>query len=378
MAKLSEEQGMLRDAAAAWVRESAPVAAFRRLRAEDPEGGYDPRLYAEMAQMGWTGILVPERHGGSDFGCLGMGLVLEQLGRQLVASPLVSSAVAAASALVLGGSEAQQRRWLPGIASGEVVAALAVDEGTRHAPAAIAASAVPAAGGWRLHGVKRPVPHGMAADLLVVAAKVRENGAEPGGLGLFLVEGDAAGLRRRRLHEIEPRGAAVLELDGVAVAAEDALGAPGRAAAVLERALDRARACTAMEMLGAAQQAFETTLDYLKTRVQFGQIIGAFQALQHRAAALYGELELTRSAAEAALQALDEDSPEAPARASLAKALAGETFRLAAAEMIQLHGGIGMTEEHDAGLYFKRARTTDLSYGDVAFHRERYGVLHGY
>ncbi len=378
MARLSEEQRMLRDAAAGWVRKSAPVAAFRKVRQRDPEIGYCPELYAEITQLGWSGILIPERYGGSEFGCLGMGLVLEQLGRQLVASPLVSSAVAVTSALVLGGSEAQRQRWLQGIASGEVVAALAVDEGIRHAPLALATSATRTADGWRLDGVKRPVLHGMGADLLVTAARFQSSNGTAGGIGLFLVERGADGLRRTRLHEIEPRGAAIVEFDAVAVKESDVLGVVGKAEALLERVLDRVRACVAMEMLGAAQQAFETTLEHLKTRVQFGQVIGAFQALQHRAAILYGELELTRSAVETALQALDDGSDGAPAQVSLAKALAGETFRRVAAEMIQLHGGIGMTEEHDAGLYFKRARAADMSYGDVAFHRERYGVLHGY
>ncbi|HEY8539283.1 MAG TPA: acyl-CoA dehydrogenase [Steroidobacteraceae bacterium] len=377
MARLTEEQRMLRDAAAEWVRDKAPIASFRKLRNQDPEIGYFPELYADMAQMGWTGILIPERYGGCDFGCVGMGLVLEQLGRQLVASPLISSAVAAASALVLGGSEAQRQQWLPSIASGKLVATLAVDEGSRHAPRGFATKATRTANGWRLDGTKRPVIHGMGADLLLTAAQIESSNGAAGEIGLFMVERHAAGLRRTRLHEIEPRGAAIIEFEGVEVKDTDRLTAAD-VEGLLDRVLDRARACLAMEMLGAAQQAFETTLEHLKTRVQFGQVIGSFQGLQHRAAALYCELELTRSAVEEALRALDEDSDGAPAQVSLAKALAGETFRRVAAEMIQLHGGMGMTEEHDAGLYFKRARTADLSYGDASFHRERYGVLHGF
>lgn len=378
MAKLSEEQVMLRDAAAEWARESAPIATFRKLREQDTGIGYSPAQYAEMAQLGWTGILIPERHGGSGFGCLGMGLVLEQLGRQLVASPLISSAVGAASALVLGGSDEQCRRWLPGIADGKIVATLAVDEGMRHATHAVALTATRTVDGWRLDGIKRPVLHAMGADLFVTTARVQQSHGTAGGMGLFLIQSNAPGLRRTRLHEIEPRGAAIVTFDGVVVDEADAIGVAGKAEDLLNRVLDRARACVAMEMLGAAQQAFETTLEYLKTRVQFGQLIGAFQALQHRAAVLYGELELTRSAVEAALLSLDEGGDTVPAQVSLAKALAGETFRRVAAEMIQLHGGIGMTEEHDAGLYFKRAWAADMSYGDAAFHRERYGVLNGY
>ncbi|HYE51342.1 MAG TPA: acyl-CoA dehydrogenase, partial [Azospirillaceae bacterium] len=180
------------------------------------------------------------------------------------------------------------------------------------------------------------------------------------------------------LQEIERRGAALVRFEGVAVGDGAVLGVPGEGAALLDRVLDRARAAVAAELLGSSTQAFHTTLDYLKTRVQFGQIIGRFQALQHRAAVLYGELELARSAVEAALAALDEEGPDTPALVSLAKALAGDTARRVAAEMIQLHGGIGMTDEHDAGFYLKRARVGDMSYGNAAFHRERYAVLNGY
>jgi len=376
MPGLSEEQAMVRDAAADWVGERAPVSALRKVSEQHLESGYDPALYAEMAQMGWTGILIPERYGGSAFGCVGMGLILEQLGRQLVASPLLDSAIAAASALVLGGSSAQCERWLPGIVSGDVVAALAVEEGARHAPEMITTMATRSADGWRLDGIKRPVSHGFKADLLIVAARIQADSGRDGDTGLFVLEGHTAGVSRTLLHEIAPRGAAVVECRDVRLP-EDAWLANAHTG-TLDAVLDRARACLAMEMLGAAQQAFATTLDYLKVRVQFGQLIGAFQALQHRMAALYGELELTRSAVMVALRALDADDPDCPAKVSLAKALAGETARKVSAEAIQLHGGIGMTEEHDAGLYFKHARICEMSHGDAAFHRERYARARGY
>jgi len=376
MSGLTEEQAMLRDAAGDWVRERAPVSSVRTVSAHHLESGYDPALYAEMVQMGWAGILVPEGYGGSAFGCVGMGLVLEQLGRQLVASPLLDSAIAAVSALVLGGSAAQRERWLPGIVSGEVIATLAVDEGARHAPEAITATATRTADGWRLDGLKRPVPYGFKADLLLLAARIQDGSTRSGEIGLFVLDAHAKGLVRTWLHEISPRGAAVVECKDVQLP-EDARLANADAG-TLDQVLDRARVCLAMEMLGAAQQAFETTLEYLKVRVQFGQVIGAFQALQHRMAALYGELELTRSAVMAALHALDEDDPDMPAKVSLAKALAGDTARKVTAETIQLHGGIGMTEEHDAGLYFKHARICDMSLGDTAFQRERYARLRGY
>jgi len=376
MSGLTEEQAMLRDAAGDWVRERAPVSSVRNVSAYHLESGYDPALYADMAQMGWAGVLVPEGYGGCAFGCVGMGLVLEQLGRHLVASPLLDSAIAAASALVLGGSSAQCERWLPRIVSGDLIATLAVDEGARHAPEAVTTTATRTAEGWRLDGLKRPVPYGFKADLLLLAARIQDNSARNGDVGLFVLDTHAKGITRTWLHEISPRGAAIVECKDVQLPEDARL--VNVDARTLDQVLDRARACLAMEMLGAAQQAFETTLEYLKVRVQFGQVIGAFQALQHRMAVLYGELELTRSAVMAALHALDADDPDAPAKVSLAKALAGDTARKVAAETIQLHGGIGMTEEHDAGLYFKHARVCDMSFGDVAFHRERYARIRGY
>jgi alkylation response protein AidB-like acyl-CoA dehydrogenase len=372
MTRLTEEMAMLRDQARAWVRAKAPVAAFRRVRDAHEPLGYDPALYREMADMGWAGVIVPQAHGGSDFGCVGLGLVLEETGRTLTASPLLASALTAASALVLGGGEDQQARWLPGIASGELVATVAVDEGPRHAPERIEARVEATGGGWRLSGRKSFVPEGLAADLLVVAARDAQ------GVGLFLVPADSPGVVRRALQMVDSRGAADIDFDAVQLGADARLDAAGGGAALLEAVLDRARAGLAAEMLGAAQAAFEMTLDYLKTRVQFGHPIGAFQALQHRAAKMYAELELSRSCVLAALAALDANAPEAAELCSLAKAHVGETLLLVSNEAIQMHGGIGMTDAHDAGLYLKRARTAEAAFGGRAFHRERFARLRGY
>lgn len=379
MPELTDEQIMLRDAAQAWVRQRAPVGALRRLRSNGSAAhGFDPAIYAEIAEMGWASVIVPEDHGGADFGYASLGLVLEQLGKTLVASPLLSSGLVGASALRLAGTAEQQARWLPGIADGSVIATLAVDEGARHDPLGIRLHAEVDGAGWRLTGRKQPVLHGIAADLLIVAARTAGAAGEADGITLFLVSADAAGIERTALVEIETRGAAAIDFENVALAADSVLGEVGKGAALLDAILDRARIGTAAEMLGAAQEAFDTTLDYLRTRVQFGEIIGTFQALQHRVAGLYGEIELTRSAVEAALVALDRDGPDVPELASIAKVLAGETLRLVATEMIQLHGGIGMTDEHDAGHYYKRARVADMSYGSAAYHRERFATLTGH
>ena len=362
MAVLNEEQIMLKDAAKSWVQDKSPVTAFRKMRDSGVDIGYDAAAWNEMAEMGWAGVIIPEEYGGSNFGYLSMGLILEELGRTLTASPLLVSGMATASALVLGGSDAQKSEWLPKIAEGTAVGALAIDEGPHHAPDKVATTF----SGGKLTGKKTFVLEGFKADQLIVSAK------GPDGIGLYLVRGDDAGVSRSRLALADSRGAANIEFKGAA--AEPLSGG----AATLEKTLDRARAGLAAEMLGAAVQAFETTLDYLKVRVQFGQVIGSFQALQHRAAKMFTDLELARSAVEAALTAIDNDSPDVPELVSLAKAKMGDTFHLVSNEMVQMHGGIGMTDAHDAGFYLKRARAAEAAFGSQSFHRDRYARIQGY
>jgi alkylation response protein AidB-like acyl-CoA dehydrogenase len=375
MAVLSEEQSLLRDAARTWTQEKSPVSAFRKVRNAAEPLAYDPTAFAEMAQMGWAGVIIPEEFGGSDFGWLSLGLILEETGRTLTASPILASA-AAASAILLGGSAAQKEAWLPRIASGEVVGALAVDEGPHHSPDKVAAAAKKSGAGWTLDGAKTFVLEGMAAGVFVVSARTSGEGAD--GISLFLVPADAKGVKRQALKLADSRGAANLTFEGVALGAEALLGEEGKAWPVLEKTLDRARAALAAEMLGSAVQAFETTLDYLKTRVQFGQVIGSFQALQHRAAKMFTDLELSRSCVEAALTAIDNDTADVPELVSLAKAKMGDTLHLVSNEMVQMHGGIGMTDEHDAGLYLKRARAQETAFGGQAWHRDRYARLQGF
>lgn len=355
MAVLNDEQVMLRDMAREWADNEAPVTAFRKLRNAAVPAGYEADAWRAQGEMGWAGIVVPEAYGGSEFGFLSLGLVLEQLGRNLVATPLASTAVAAI-AIALGDDEAVKQQWLPRIASGEVVATLAVDEGPVHNPAKIAT----AVAGGKLSGAKAFVAEGDSAGLFVVAAVD----------GLYLVA-DGAGVTRSTRHMADSRSHAEI---GFAGAAATRLGGPDLTAKII----DRATAATCAEMLGLANQAFETTNDYLKTRVQFGQPLASFQALQHRMAKMFTELELMRSAVEGALEAIDAGRSDTDQAVSLAKALAGDTLHLASREMIQLHGGIGMTDEHDAGLYMKRAAVLQAMWGNAAYHRERFARLNGY
>ena len=374
MTIFTEEQIMLRDMAKSWVQERAPVSALRACRKEFVATGYDPALYREMAEMGWTGIIVPEAFGGSDFGVTSMGLVLAEMGRNLVAAPLLSTALLAATLLRLGGTDAQKAQYLPAIVEGRISFALALDEGTRHDPAATTLRATRQGDGWRLNGRKHHVLDS-AADMLIVVARTSGQAGDAQGLSLFLVDRNAAGIRATALQQLDSHAAANMEFSDVAVSAEQLLGSLDSGMDILEPALDVARAGLAAEMLGAAEQAFATTVDYLKIRVQFDKPIGSFQALQHRAAGLIGELELTRSAVYAALAAIDQRANDVPLKVSVAKVMAGKTFRHMAQEMIQMHGGIGMTDEHDAGLYLKRAHACDHAFGTVAYHRERYARI---
>ena len=378
MAVLTEEQSMLRDAAKTWTQEKSPVTAFRKVRDSGRPEAFDPASFAEMAEMGWTGVIIPEEYGGSDFGYLSLGLILEETGRTLTASPLLSSALAAASAIILGGTAAQKEAWLPKIASGELIGTLAIDEGPHHHPEKVALAAAKSGAGYTLTGTKTFVLEGMTAGLFVVSARTSGKAGDKAGITLFLVPADAKGVSRKALKLADSRGAAVVTFDGVEVGADAVLGAADKGFDLLEQTLDRARAGLAAEMLGAALQAFEVTLDYLKTRVQFGQLIGSFQALQHRAAKMFTDLELSRSCVEAALAAIDEGSKDVPELVSLAKAKMGDTLHLVSNEMVQMHGGIGMTDAHDAGLYLKRARAAEATYGGQSYHRDRYARIGGY
>lgn len=378
MAALTEEQSIIRDQAKAWVEEKAPVQQFRAMRDSGVPERFRPETWADIAALGWAGMIVPEEYGGSGLGYMTFGLVLEEMGTHLVASPLLASGLIGASAINLGGTAAQKNAHLPAIAKGESIATLAVDEGPRHAPAKTALQAEKTAGGFALSGQKTFVMEGMAADLFIVAARTSGTPGETAGITLFLVPASAKGLHRAPMETFDSRGYAKLSFDKVEVSADAALGSGGQGWSVLDATLDRAAAGLSAEMLGTAAHAFDMTLDYLKTRKQFGQVIGSFQTLGHRAATLFTGKELARSCVEAALQALDDSAADAPELCSLAKAKMGDHLFEMSNQLIQIHGGIGMTDEFDAGLYLKRARVAEAAFGNRAFHRDRYARLLGF
>jgi len=375
---LDNDTTLVRDTAFAFFQDKAPVTALRRLRDDKDPEGFSRALWREMAELGWAGFLVPEEFGGTGFGLVGLGQVLEASGSTLAASPLVSTALVGASALVLGGSVAQKQAHLPKLVAGELVTALAIDDGAQHAPARIALAARRAGNGWTLHGEKRFVLDGHVADLLIVAARTSGSPGQREGITLFLVPANAAGVTRQRTWMVDSRNAAIVRFDGTAVGADAVLGEVDRGADLLDAILDRARAGLAAEMLGSMQECFARTLQYLKDRKQFGVPIGSFQALQHRAGQMFCEIELTRSAVMQALSSIDAGDRDASLAASLAKAKAGEAFFLVSNEGVQMHGGIGMTDEFEIGFFLKRARVAQAAFGDTAFHRDRYAAMSGF
>lgn len=368
---LTEEQTMLQDAADGFLNEQAPIAHLRKLRDERDADGVSRDLWRAFGEMGFAGVIIPEALGGMGLGAVEAGVIAESLGRTLTPSPYLGSSILSAKVLIDGGSQAQQA-WLPRIAAGEAILALAVDEGAKHAPSRITTRAERAGNGFRLNGAKAFVLDGHVADALIVVATAEE------GTTLFLVDPATAGVEIERTVMVDAHNAARITLTDVAVDADAVIGAVGDGETLLDGALNLGRACAASSLTGAGDQAFKTTMEYLRTRKQFGKLIGEFQALQHRAAHLFSELELARAATIGAQIAIDEGREDAPLAASVAKAKAGRVAELAVQEAVQMHGGVGMTDEFDVGLFMKRVRVLNELLGDAGFHAERVARAQGF
>jgi alkylation response protein AidB-like acyl-CoA dehydrogenase len=363
----SDEQEQLRDSVRRFLQAKSPSTEVRRLMETDD--GYDPAVWSQMAnELGLQSLHLPEEHGGQGFTFVELGIVLEEMGRVLLCAPYFSTVVLAADAIVNAGSPEEQGALLPGIASGESIATLAFTEPNGKWDAAgIEMVAKPSGDGYTLDGTKMFVLDGHVADLIVVAARLEGTSGDE-GISLFTVDGDASGLTRTPLPTMDQtRKQAKLEFAGVAA---KPLGEPGTGWAALSKTLDQAAAMSANEMIGGAQMVLDMSVEYAKVRVQFGRPIGSFQAIKHKCADMLLEVESGKSAAYYAAWAAAEDEGELPVAASLAKAYCSDAYFHAAAENIQIHGGIGFTWEHDAHLYFKRAKSSELLLGDATYHRE--------
>lgn len=369
---LNEEQVMLKDAARNFLQESAPVGHLREIRDQGEPDGFSRELWQEMAEMGWTAILVPEKYGGLGYGYTGLGIVLEECGKTLTPSPLLSTALTGVSALTLAGSERQCSELLPQVAGGRQLLSLACDESARHQPGNVETSADIREQGYSLNGRKSAVLDGHVADTFIVSARTES------GISLFLVPADTPGVTVEPYRVLDTHRAANVTFNEVELDGDSLLGEPGDGGRLLDCILDAARIGAAAEMLGIAQEVFDRTLEYLKQRKQFGVPVGSFQALQHRAAHLFTEIELGKSLVLFALQSLDGDSQDHAELASLVKARLSQTAHEAATEAIQMHGGIGMTDDFDMGFFLKRCRFLETLYGDRYFHLDRFAQVRGY
>ena len=375
---LTEEEQFLKDTAKNFAEERCPISHFRSLRDNNDPNLWDENIWKEMTALGWPGILIPEEYGGSNFGITGISVILEECAKTLTPSPLFATGVLGAFSITNFGNDDQKKKYLPKISSGDLTTSLAVDESSHHNPADTEMVAKKDGKKFILNGKKTFVIDGASANLLIVLARTSGNKGESSGLTLFLVDSNDDGIEKIKLEMADSRNYANINFNNVEVSAKNILGDEETGGETVENILDIGRIAIASEMLGNAEAAFETTLDYLKQRKQFGVLIGSFQALQHRAAEMFCELELTKSSVMAAMKAADESSNELQRLSSLSKTMAGETLHLVSNEAVQMHGGIGVTDEYDIGFFLKRARVAEQIFGSAKFHTERYANISGF
>ena len=375
---LNEEQEMLKESAQGFLAEHAPVSELRAQRDAGSDKGYSDTLWSQMANMGWAAILVPEEYGGLAFGHVGMAQIVEQSGRTLTASPLLSTAILGVTAINVAGSEVQKSELLEAIAGGKLTMALAVDETIHHDPVQTAMSAVSKDDGYVLNGEKRFVVDGSTADKLIVATRTSGSPGDMKGISLFLVDRTADGVKVQRTQMLDGRNAAIITFTNVEVSIDALLGEQDKGFAALSATLDAGNAHISAELLGIAQESFDRTLHYMKERKQFGALIGSFQALQHRAAHWWSEIEMCKSVVLKVMQSLDEGDVKSSALASIAKAKLCEVAELSTNEAIQIHGGIGMTDEYEIGFFIKRARPAQMLLGGYNYHANRFALISGY
>ena len=375
---LTEEEQFLKDTAKSFAEERSPITHFRSLRDMSDPMLWDKNIWNEMSKLGWPGIMIPEEFGGSNFGLSGICVVLQECAKTLTPSPLFASGVLGAYAINNYGTKEQKEKYLPLIASGELTTSIAVDESSHHNPYDTLLIAKKSSDEYILSGKKNFVIDGTSSDLLVVLARTSGKKGDLTGLTLFLVDPTNEGIDRIKLEMADSRNYANIIFDNVKISSKNILGDIEAGGEAIDDVLDMGRIAMSAEMLGNSEAAFETTLDYLKQRKQFGVLIGSFQALQHRAAEMFCEIELTKSSVIAAMRAADERSNDIQRLSSLAKTIAGETLHLVSNEAIQMHGGIGVTDEYDIGFFLKRARVAEQIFGSAKFHTERYANLSGF
>lgn len=379
---LTEEERLLRNTAMSFITQECPLSSFRSVRYQNSFTGFSPKIWGEMVALGWAGIPFPDEFGGLDMGLAPLAQIMEQCGRQLVPTPIISTVILSGQLLLSHGSDSLKKQYLPRIISGSSIFSLAFQEDkSRHNPLYTETRVEKLNNAYILNGCKTLVLDAPACDAFIISAR-HENGPDSReGISLFFVPKDHPGLECQPQTLMDGRMAGRLLLNNVTLDTSQLLGEEGKAAPLLERVIDLATAALCSEMLGGMQAAFELAMEYLKQREQFGVKIGSFQALQHRASRLYIDIQLADSAVRAANYALDNnqsDALEIQKLVSLAKALCSDSYLQITCDALQIFGGIGMTDEHDIGLYLKRARVSEQLFGDAAWHRSRWASLSGY
>lgn len=375
---LTEEEQFLKDTAKNFADERCPVTHFRSLRDNNDPILWDKNIWSEMTKLGWPGILIPEEYGGSNFGVTGIGVILNECGKTLTPSPLFATGVLGAYSISNFGNEKQKQKYLPKIVNGELTTALAVDESSHHNPSETQMIAKKDGSDFIINGKKTFVVDGSSADLIILLARTSGSKGDITGLTLFLIDGASTEMERVKLDMADSRNYANINFNNLKVSSSNVLGDMETGGEIVEDILDIGRIAMASEMLGNSEAAFEATLNYLKQRKQFGVLIGSFQALQHRAAEMFCEIELTKSSVMAAMKSADEGSNDLQRLSSLAKTIAGETLHLVSNEAVQMHGGIGVTDEYDVGFFLKRSRVAEQIFGSAKYHTERYANLSGF
>jgi alkylation response protein AidB-like acyl-CoA dehydrogenase len=365
----SEDQELLRQSAKDFLAKECPMTLVRKMM--DDESGHSPELWKKMAELGWQGLILPEEYGGAGLNFVDLVVVLEEMGRAVLPGPFLSTAVYAAVTLLDAGSDDQKKKYLPRIATGDLIATVAVLEPSGRWDAdGIATTATADGGGYRLDGTKLFVPDGHIAELIIVAAR-KPGSSGKDGVSLFSVDAGAAGVKRTPLKTMDQtRKLAEVVLTGVKVGKDALLGNEGEGWKTIERLSDRGKVALCAEACGGAQQVLDMSVAYAKVREQFGKPIGSFQAIQHKCANMMVQVESSKSATYYAAWAVANDVPEAPLAAAMAKAYCSDAYRVVAGEGIQIHGGIGFTWEHDMHIFFKRAKSSEVTFGDATWNRE--------
>lgn len=378
---LDEDERLIAQSAEAFFADQGPIQQLRALRDKPGGESFDRNTWRAASEMGFAGLLIPERYGGAGLDVFAAGLISYAIGRNLSRTPFLSTAVLSAAALSASESDEIKKLLLPKMAAAEIIVSTAFDERSRHTPSVVDTMARETDIGYVLNGRKIFVLDGNSADWIIASARLGSSAdpeARSGKIAVFLINPSTAGVALTPRTLVDGSNVADLSLIDVVVPAEAMLMGPEQATNVVEHILDIGRACLAAEALGVAEEVFDRVIEYLKQREQFGVKIGTFQALQHRASAMFCDLQLARSTVLAALRGIEQGADDASYLTSLAAAKTGEVGRRVTDEGVHMHGGIGMTDEFDIGLFMKRMRAVDLTFGDSTFHLDRMAALSGF